>query len=102
MLTVSELDKAIASLVDPFGEKLVPSVVAPVPDGLDGKVLGLLDNTKWNADLLLRTLGEELKNRTGIGEIRFYRKDTWGRPAPAELCDRIVAECDLVVTASGD
>lgn len=91
-----------AALVDPRGEKLELTVEAPRPDGLAGQRLGLLDNTKWNARLLLEQIAANLVREVGLASTTTYRKPSWGQLASDELCNKIAAECDVVLTASGD
>lgn len=96
------LDRFRDMLVDPRGERLEPEVDSPRPDALAGKVLGLLDNRKWNANLLLRSIGQRIDDQVGLREVRLYQKPTWGQPVEDALADAIARECDMVVTASGD
>ena len=42
---------------------------APRPMDLAGKVVGLLDNTKEQADIILATLGEALRERHGVASL---------------------------------
>jgi hypothetical protein len=64
--------------------------------------VGLLGNTKPNAEVLLGEIAGELKRRHDVGEFRSYTKDYFGTPVKAELLAQIVAECDVVITAVGD
>jgi hypothetical protein len=76
--------------------------LAPRPASLCGLSVGLLGNTKPNAEVLLAEIADELKHRYDVGEFRFYTKDYFGTPVKADLLAQIVAECDLVITAVGD
>lgn len=91
-------------LLDPTGDADRPhdDTLSPRPVSLAGLTVGLLDNTKTNATLLLDELGRELRDRYGAGDLRRYTKDYFGTPATQPLLDRIAAECDVVVTAVGD
>lgn len=91
-------------LLDPTGmeEGAQDSTLSPRPVSLKGLTIGLLDNTKPNATLLLEEIGRLLQRRYGAGESRLYTKDYFGTPATDELLDRIAAEVDFVVTAVGD
>ena len=91
-------------LLDPTGtdEAGQESTLSPRPVTLNGLRIGLLDNTKPNATLLLEEIGSELQSRYGAGETRLYTKDYFGTPATADLLERIADECDVVITAVGD
>lgn len=64
--------------------------------------LGILDNSKGNADHLLNFLVEGLKAALPITSVVSLRKDSVSVPAPAPVLDRLTAEADLVVSAMGD
>jgi len=78
--------------------------LAPAPRvaELAGLRLGLLDNTKWNANKLLRGVRDRLAEKHGFGAVSYYRKENFSVSAAPELIARITAECDIVVTAIGD
>ena len=67
---------------------------------LDGKVIGLLDNTKDLVDTLLNEVQVLLQKDFPKAEFRYFRKDSVSG-APPGLLDQ-VAQCDAVVTAIGD
>jgi hypothetical protein len=69
---------------------------------LQGLRLGLLDNTKWNANKLLRGLRDQLIQKHGFSEVNYYRKESFAAAAAPDLLDRIAAENDIVLTAIGD
>ena len=69
---------------------------------LDGARLGVLDNTKWNASKLLRHVVTGLQAGLTVADVNFYDKESFSRPAEADLLDRIAAENDAVITAIGD
>ncbi|UUT34592.1 UGSC family (seleno)protein [Microbacterium elymi] len=91
-------------LLDPTGaaEGAQESTLSPRPVTLSGLTIGLLDNTKPNATLLLEEIGTLLTGRHGAAETRLYTKDYFGTPAKSELIAQIADECDVVVTAVGD
>ena len=88
---------------DPRGA-VSASLLPPAPRlaALDGIRLGILDNTKWNASKLLRQVAAHLQVDLTFAGVSNYAKSSFSRPAPAELLDRIAAECDAVITAIGD
>ena len=76
--------------------------IAPRVRSLDGLRLGILDNTKWNANKLLRELRDRLQAAHRLAEVRYYRKESFSRFAAPELIATIRAENDIVLTAIGD
>src|SRR5262245_22564707 len=79
-----------------------PRTIAPRVERLDGLRLAVLDNTKWNANKLLRKVTEKLVAEHQFGEVTYYRKESFSRVAPPALIDDIVAGNDVVLTAIGD
>ena len=64
--------------------------------------LGLLDNTKWNANRLLRKTAAQLEARFRFGAVTYYRKEIFSKDADPDLLKTIAAENDAVLTAIGD
>ena len=88
---------------DPRGVvEATPLATAPRVKKLDGLRLGLLDNTKWNANKLLRGVRDRLASKHALGAVNYYRKESFAVAAAPGLIDRIAAENDIVVTAIGD
>ncbi len=71
-------------------------------DTLDGKVIGLLDNTKLNSDRFLAHLRDALARRYPTAEFVVRRKESASRVAAPDLLDDLAASCDAVVAAVGD
>jgi hypothetical protein len=69
---------------------------------LDGLRVGILDNTKWNANKLLRSVRDQLQSQHQLASVNYYRKESFSRFADPALIDRIRAENDVVFTAIGD
>ena len=69
---------------------------------LDGLRLGILDNTKWNANKLLRAVRDKLQAGHRLAAANYYRKESFSRFAAPELIEQIRAENDLALTAIGD
>lgn len=76
--------------------------LAPRVQTLDGLVLGLLDNNKWNAQRLLRQLQDELTAKYKVKEVIYLRKPYFSRPAFPEMIEQLATGADVVVTALAD
>jgi hypothetical protein len=79
-----------------------PLAIAPRVKKLEGLRLGLLDNTKWNANKLLRGVREHLAQEHAFRAVSYYRKVGFSLGAAPELIAEIAANNDIVVTAVGD
>src|SRR5438270_5757240 len=69
---------------------------------LDGVRLGLLGNSKLNADAVLLAIGDLLKERYAIESVFFRSKPNFGKPAPDDIVQEVVDNSDVVVTGVGD
>ena len=69
---------------------------------LNGLRLGILDNTKWNANRLLRKTIGKLQERYSFAAINYYRKESFSKEADPALILTIAANNDIVLTAIGD
>ena len=67
-----------------------------------GLRIGTLDNSKSNADHLLRMLIEGLKDATEVASVVSLRKPSVSEPANARVLDRLAAEADVVISAMAD
>ena len=78
--------------------------VAAVPrfQDLQGKVVGLLDNSKPNADKLAERFAELLKKDYGVARVISRRKLTAQQGAPKEYLDELAAQADFVLSGLGD
>lgn len=90
-------------LISPVNEATVAeSALAPRLSGLQGKRLGLLDNSKSKAGKILDTVATILNARYGFTDIVRHRKPSASKPAAPEAIDALVKTCDLVVVGVGD
>ena len=64
--------------------------------------LGILDNSKGNADHLLRFIAEGVKAALPVASVVMTRKGSVSLPAPGNVLDQLTAEADFVVTAMAD
>jgi hypothetical protein len=69
---------------------------------LDGVRLGLLGNSKLNADAVLLAIGELLKERYAIESVTVRSKPTFSKPAPDEIVEELIKGADVIVTGVGD
>ena len=69
---------------------------------LDGLRLGVLDNSKWNANKLLRGAAAALGQRFRFAQVHYYVKGSFSKDAAPELIAQIARENDVVLTAIGD
>jgi hypothetical protein len=78
--------------------------VASLPRFVDlsGKTIGLLDNSKPNADKLAERFAELLKERFGVARVIARRKLTAQAGAPKEYLDELAAQADFVLSGLGD
>jgi hypothetical protein len=94
------------AILDPTGG--APAVAAPFTPAprkrdLAGARVGLLENTKQNAALLLGEVGRLLIAEHGAAAVTMVRtKQAFALPAPDELVAEYARECDVVVTGVGD
>jgi len=95
--------KEYIAVFDPRGRVEVERVApAPRVAALAGLRLGVLDNTKWNGNKLLRKTAARLDERLGFAAINYYRKESFSKPADPALIAAIAADNDIVLTAIGD
>jgi len=64
--------------------------------------LGVLDNSKGNADHLLKFIVEGVKALVPVASVVMTRKDSVSLPAPDAILDQLAAESDYVITAMAD
>ena len=79
-----------------------PRMLAAAPAVLAGVRLGVLDNRKPNARLLLSALAERLAERTGAQVALVTAKANAAVAAEVEVLARLRGECDVVLTGSAD
>ena len=79
--------------------------LAPSPAVLTGLKIGVLDNAKPNARLLMQRLAEQLAARTGATLATVTDKGPGhnaATPCSPEVLAQLTKEVDLVVTGSAD
>ena len=70
------------------------------PGNLRGLRVGVLDNSKPNADVLLRRVAALLVEQHGAASIRSWQKP--GSSRPALMIEEIADQVDVVLTGSAD
>ena len=88
--------------VDPTAIRDNQSVdMAPRPIDISGKTVGLLDNTKEQADVILQTVGDAFIERFGVTDVVICRKEHYSKPASENIIEYLVRDVDVVVAALG-
>ncbi len=102
--TLAEHGRSVGQIVyDPRGDvEAKPQALTPRAKALDGLRLGVLDNTKWNANKLLRRSVDLLKREINFAAVNSYRKESFSRSAAPHLIEEIAGQSDVVLTAIGD
>jgi hypothetical protein len=91
-------------LLDPtgFDQRAADTTLAPRPPSLRGLTVGLLENTKVNAALLLQHIGRLLEREHDVQAAVMYSKSYFGTPVEQSLIQRILHNSDFVVAGIGD
>jgi len=79
---------------DTQSKKLAPRLTT-----VRGKRIGILDNCKEFADIVLRGVAEVLKREHGAAEVTIFRKSYLGIASP--YAQEMAAKCDAVVNGVG-
>ena len=91
-------------LVDPtgFDPGEEPLVMAARPIDLRGGRLGLLDNSKANADAILWAIANALNDEFEFADIYYARKHSSSLPPHPELLADLHRNADFVIAGVGD
>jgi hypothetical protein len=90
-------------LVNPTTQAVIaPFDGAPRLPSLAGTKLGIIDDSKKNADVLLEELVELLRTRYEISDVKWHRKPSASRPADPAAIRELAESCDSVIVAVGD
>ena len=83
----------------PTGEIETPvHALAPRLRDLRGARIGVLDNHKEFADIVLRGIADKLQREYGV-QTKIWRKDYLGKPSP--FAKEMAASCDAVINGVG-
>ncbi|MFC2004143.1 hypothetical protein ACFLUK_01190 [Chloroflexota bacterium] len=96
--------KVMVKILDPTVEEIKHQVkrLAPRVSGLRGKTIGLLDNRKPNAGVLLRAIGERLQREHGISGFLEATKWKSNMAVSQEVYDEFSQKCVAVITSTCD
>ena len=99
----AELMTGSARILDPTapGEN-APRHGRKALEGLGGKVIGFIDNSKPNFNHLVDDIATVLMKRYGVAAVIKHRKRAASNPAPESVLADLEEKCDLVITGSGD
>ena len=78
------------------------AIRAPKLDALDGLTIGLLTNSKVNADVLLRETAALIHSRHACTVLEMASKDNASAPAPPATIAALAEQSDVLFTATGD
>ena len=67
----------------------------------DGKVVGLLNNTKDRTDVILNQIEEQLMEQFPNIDVRHYRKQSVSGMTP-DIKEQLIEEVDALITSTGD
>ena len=70
--------------------------------GRGGIRLGVLDNSKANADYLLELIVDGIRKELDVTSVVMKRKPASSRPASEEILDSLAKGADVVVSAMAD
>ena len=104
-------ESAMSAKVDPGVILVDPTVsgmnatalhLSPRPSDLRGKRLGLLDNTKANAEIILRKIADVLDTKYEFSEIYYAKKHSSNLPPKPEVLSDLHRYADIVIAGIGD
>ena len=76
--------------------------LAARPRDLTGLRVGLIENTKFNSDVILKKLGEQLAQRHGMMVSRMIRKRSPSHGVTEEQVEALRKISDFIVSGVGD
>src|SRR5262245_17331867 len=69
---------------------------------LEGRVVGLLDNSKSGSRPFLDRVEELLRSEHGVSRTIRYAKRAAALPVPDEMLEAAIRECDVVINGIAD
>jgi hypothetical protein len=95
-------DSIIDPTLGPADAQRAPAGLADRPASLSGLRLGLLANTKRNAEQFLDQVGRVLTEQHGVTAVVARKKPDITNTAPETILDDLRTGCDVVVVGVGD
>ena len=90
-------------VLNPAGEPVkMDTILAPRPQTLEGKKIGLVSNGKPNAEKLLNEIGDFLKERYPTARTVFRKISYTSRKLPPGELEAIADDIDVGIFSSGD
>lgn len=91
-------------LISPVNEAIraTDTTFAPRLASLEGKRVGLLDNSKSNAGRLLDMVATMLHTQYGFSNMVRHRKPSASKPVAPEVIAAWTHTCDLAIVGVGD
>ena len=88
--------------IDPtFGNDKPKIALARRPADLADKVIGMIDNTKEQANIILQAMADALREQYGVARVIIRTKEHYTKVASRDLIDEMANEVELVVSALG-
>ena len=90
-------------ILDPVGSTTATArALRARPASLQGAIIGVLDNSKPHARVLLDRVARALAEKVGAREVRVWRKPGASIGAVPAVLDQMAAQCGAALTASAD
>lgn len=70
--------------------------------GVAGKVIGLLENRKYHADVFLQALQRVLERDYGVQKVVYATKFTYSAPCADDTINTLTAECHAIIHGIAD
>lgn len=99
---VTATDERTIQVVSPVSHRLVVSHGVNKLESLEGATIGLLCNSKPNAQVLLDAVADALAEKVNIAGVVRESKAIPSSAAPDDVYARLVERCDAVLFASAD
>ena len=80
--------------VDTQARKLAPRL-----GSMRGARIGILDNCKEFADVVLRGVADALQREYGVESVTFWQKSYLGIPSP--YAEEMAVQCDAIINGVG-
>ena len=104
-MTITEKNNGRAKLIvlDPTAApREMVLAMAPALNGLGGRSLGFLWNSKPNGDLLFQRLEKLLREKYEIADVIHRRKPTASLPATDSVLDELAESAQAVIVGLAD